>query len=365
MIRSRTGNIVEDRSEALVNTVNTVGVMGKGIALAFKQRFPENYRAYKRAVEDGKVETGKIFPFENPAVYSTRWILNFPTKQHWRNRSKIEWIELGLADLRQQVLALEISSLAVPPLGCGNGGLDWKDVKPLVINALQGFTDLDVVVYEPSQRYRVSRAPAPVARPELTPARALLAAAIHRYESAGLECTLLEAHKLAYFISKQAEALLGTDPLGLNYEPHIYGPYADKLRHLLQTMQGWLVDSNVELPDASPTDVIYTVSTTVGDVDEYMDGPGQVFKPVLDKVFHLIDGFESPLGLELLASLDWLLRETDFDPAKTSPSSAIGDWPGPPHARSRKTRILSDELLHLGISRLTSETEQWWQRNPT
>jgi O-acetyl-ADP-ribose deacetylase (regulator of RNase III) len=361
MIRFRTGNIVDDRSEALVNTVNTVGVMGKGIALSFKQRFPENYRAYKRAVEDGKVETGKVFPFENPHEYATRWVLNFPTKQHWRNRSKLEWIELGLADLRRQVLALKITSLAVPPLGCGNGGLDWEDVKPLIVNALQGLGGVDVVVYEPSQRYRTPRPSA--AKPELTPARALVAAAIHRYESAGLECTLLEAHKLAYFISKQAEELLGSDPLGLEYEAHIYGPYADKLRHLLRAMQGWLVDSSVELPDADPTDVVYTVPTAVCEVDEYMEGPGQPFKPVLDKVFHLVNGFESPLGLELLASLDWLLRETEFDPAATSPRSAISDWPGPPTARSRKSRILNDELLQLGISRLTSETGRSWQRN--
>ncbi|MGH9335854.1 MAG: macro domain-containing protein, partial [Vicinamibacteria bacterium] len=136
MIRFRTGNLLEAEAEALVNTVNTVGVMGKGVALMFKEACPENYREYRAACEKGEVRTGRMFVHPRSAVVGPKWIINFPTKGHWRGSSRIEWIREGLVDLRRVVKELGIRSLALPPLGAGQGGLDWTEVRQEIELAL-------------------------------------------------------------------------------------------------------------------------------------------------------------------------------------------------------------------------------------
>ena len=148
MIVSRTGNLLDSDADALVNAVNTVGVMGKGIALMFKKAFPENYRAYKAACARGEVRTGRMFVTERAS--SPHWIINFPTKEHFRDPSRLDWIHSGLADLRQLLLAHPIPSLALPRLGCGLGGLHWAEVKPLIEEAL-GDLEVEVQLYEPRE----------------------------------------------------------------------------------------------------------------------------------------------------------------------------------------------------------------------
>lgn len=154
MIRFTQGNLLEAPVEALVNAVNTVGVMGKGIALMFKERFPENFAAYQVACNAGKVEVGKMFVTEVEELDGLRWIINFPTKKHWRNPTKLEWIETGLESLREEIRSLGIRSLALPPLGCGNGGLEWPLVRPLIETALADLDEVEVVVYEPIAKYQ-------------------------------------------------------------------------------------------------------------------------------------------------------------------------------------------------------------------
>src|SRR3954467_571360 len=136
MIRYTTGNLLEADAEALVNTVNTMGVMGKGIALMFKERFTDNYRAYAAACKQKQVELGQMFVTESLELGGPRWIINFPTKANWRFPSRLEWIEAGLRDLRSVIEEKGIKSIAIPPLGSGNGGLDWRDVRPLIEGAL-------------------------------------------------------------------------------------------------------------------------------------------------------------------------------------------------------------------------------------
>ena len=135
MIQYKEGNILEEEAEALVNTVNTYGVMGKGIALAFKKAFPKNYKYYRQAYENGELETGKMF-LHKTGLLLPKYIINFPTKKHWRYKSKLEYIEQGLDDLIFIIESNRIQSIAIPPLGCGNGGLDWKIVKKLIIDKL-------------------------------------------------------------------------------------------------------------------------------------------------------------------------------------------------------------------------------------
>src|SRR5579884_1817745 len=126
------GDLLSQNVDAVVNTVNTVGVMGKGVALQFKRRWPENFRAYERASKQGDVQIGKMFIYDAGRLLTPRYIINFPTKVHWRSPSKLEYIREGLEDLVSQIRRLNIESIAMPPLGCGNGGLDWEDVRPLI-----------------------------------------------------------------------------------------------------------------------------------------------------------------------------------------------------------------------------------------
>ena len=144
------GNLLEAQVEALVNPVNTTGVMGKGLALMFKKAFPENFQAYTGACKQKKVRTGRMFVTENKTPNGPRWIINFPTKQHWRSPSKLEWIVDGLADLHRVIHEHRIRSIALPALGAGYGGLDWNDVRPEIERALGDLSDVDILVYEPT-----------------------------------------------------------------------------------------------------------------------------------------------------------------------------------------------------------------------
>ncbi|AXS83261.1 macro domain-containing protein [Marinobacter sp. Arc7-DN-1] len=149
MIEYCRGNLLEADAEALVNPVNTQGAMGKGLALAFKNAFPENFRAYTQACQYGQVRTGKMFTTEQQTLLEPRWIINFPTKQHWRDPSKLEWIDQGLADLRAVLAEKQILSVAIPPLGCGLGGLDWELVKPRIEDALADLAGTRILIFEP------------------------------------------------------------------------------------------------------------------------------------------------------------------------------------------------------------------------
>lgn len=153
-MRFTTGNLLEAKVAALVNTVNTVGVMGKGLALMFKERFPENYTAYVKACRAEEVQTGQMFVFPVEKKSGLQWIVNFPTKQHWRLPTKIEWVRDGLVALRDTIQDKQISSIALPPLGCGNGGLQWSVVRPLVEEVLSGLRAVEILVYEPTTQYQ-------------------------------------------------------------------------------------------------------------------------------------------------------------------------------------------------------------------
>lgn len=197
MIEFTQGNLLEADVEALVNTVNTVGVMGKGIALMFKERFPANMAAYAKACKTHEVQTGKMFVTETGELMGPRWIVNFPTKQHWRAKSQIQWIIDGLFDLRNFIEENHVKSIAIPPLGAGNGGLNWDDVKPHIVEILGDLQNVKIIVYEPIAKYQNVAKPKGVEK--LTPARALIAELIRRYWVMGMDCSLLEIQKLAWF----------------------------------------------------------------------------------------------------------------------------------------------------------------------
>ena len=255
MIRYTTGNLLEARAEALVNTVNTVGVMGKGIALMFKERFDDNYQRYLLACHARQVHTGRMFVTEVNELDGPRWVVNFPTKQHWRGPSRIEWITSGLYDLHRFLVEHKVKSVAIPPLGAGNGGLRWADVKPQIEKILADLTDVEIIVYEPTHEYQN------VARrhgvEKLTPTRALVAELVRRYEVQGVECSLLEIGKLCWFLERALESLSPHDnPLHLQFIANHYGPYASGLYHLLEGLDGSYLRSEQRFSDAAPADVV-------------------------------------------------------------------------------------------------------------
>lgn len=349
MITYTQGNLLDADVEALVNTVNTVGVMGKGIALMFKERFPSNMAAYARACKAGEVKTGRMFVTETDALMGPRWVVNFPTKQHWRARSQLAWIIDGLTDLRRFIEQHRVCSIAIPPLGAGNGGLDWEEVKPHIEQALGNLDEVNIVVYEPTARYQnVAKARGVE---ELTPARALIAELVRRYWVLGMECSLLEIQKLAWFLDRAIESE-GLESLGLRFEAHGYGPYADRFRHLLDALDGSYLKSNKRISDSRPLDIIWFNDAMRKKVDLYLKSEGKAYLSALERVTRLIDGFESPFGMELLSTVDWLLAREHVAPEPQALLEGISHWPAGEYWARRKSRLFDLPELGLALNRL-------------
>jgi O-acetyl-ADP-ribose deacetylase (regulator of RNase III) len=300
MIKFVTGNLLDAKVDALVNTVNTAGVMGKGLALQFKKAFPANSKAYEAACKQGEVQIGKMFVFDAGGIVPPRYIINFPTKKHWRSPSKLEYIEQGLAALIKVIRDRKIRSIAIPPLGAGLGGLAWRDVRPLIERALADVTDVEVLVFEPNG------APAPeamrneTAKPKMTPGRAAVLSLMSRYLVPGYEyrLSLLEVQKLAYFLQVAGE------PLRLDYRAHFYGPYADNLRHVLHHIEGHYVrgfGDGKNKPE-TPLELIGDAAT---EAETFLGDRGES-QARLAEVAALIEGYETPFGMELLSSVHWV-----------------------------------------------------------
>lgn len=301
------GDLLAQDVDALVNTVNTVGVMGKGIALQFKRAWPEMFTAYAAACEHGEVQPGRVHVWETGALTGPRFIVNFPTKRHWKDPSRLEDIRSGLADLVRVINEWGVTSIAVPPLGCGNGGLTWGDVEPLITGALGPIAGrVDVRVFAPAgappaaeQRHR-ERAP------RLTPGRAALLAIMSFYEQLTFEPpTLVEVQKLAYFLQNAGE------PLRLEFVRHRYGPYADDLRKSLRAMEGHYIsgfgDGSARVEEAEPIRVRPETARALAD---YLAEHPETEQRIHD-VLTAIEGFESMYGLELLATVHWVLQHDD------------------------------------------------------
>jgi O-acetyl-ADP-ribose deacetylase (regulator of RNase III) len=312
MIYKAEGDLLGTDAEALVNTVNTVGVMGKGIALQFKQAFQDNYSAYEAACRRGEVELGKMFVFRRHPSNNPRLIINFPTKKHWRGRSRIKDIESGLRALVEVVRDEGIRSIAVPPLGCGNGGLEWGDVRPLIERAFSRVPEVAVQLFDPEGAPKSDEMRVATKRPAWTLGRAVILELLSRYALPGYRLTLLEIQKLAYFLQEAGE------PLRLNFQKQRYGPYAENMHFVLQRMEGHFVrgygdrsrDVSLELyPDA------------VREAERFLEGKPET-PDRLARVSKLIEGYETPYGLELLSTVHWVALHED-SLAKSDPERAI------------------------------------------
>ena len=299
MINYKSGDILKENVDALVNTVKCVGVMGRGIALKFKIAFPAIFKAYEAACKKNTVVPGSMFVYATNALVPPRFIINFPTKRHWRGKSSLEDIEHGLEDLARVIQQLGITSIAIPPLGCGLGGLDWSTVRAVIERKLSGLHDVQIIIFEPKGAPESDSMHHAPKAPKMTPGRAALIALMDRYLQVLLDpfITLLELHKLMYFMQVSGE------PLNLKYKKAKYGPYAENLRHVLNAIEGFYVTGYADGGD-SPGKPLQIVPGATKDA-VFLLKEHQETQVRIERVSKLVEGFESSFGLELLATVHW------------------------------------------------------------
>ncbi|MBQ1061586.1 MULTISPECIES: type II toxin-antitoxin system antitoxin DNA ADP-ribosyl glycohydrolase DarG [Micromonospora] len=340
------GNLLTADAEALVNTVNTVGVMGKGIALQFKRAYPANYTAYRAACAAREVKLGEMFVFDSARLGPRRYVINFPTKSHWRANSRIEDIRSGLADLVRVVRETGITSVAVPALGCGNGGLDWGEVRPMIEEAFAELPEIRVLLFPPEGAPDPGDMPVATEKPGLTPGRATLLRAIERYvdRARALEprdgVTVLEIQKIAYFLQ-----VLG-QPLRLQFTRGRYGPYAENLNHVLDRLEGHYLtgfgDRSARVGELQPFRLIDGAADDVAAWFAAHPAPDAL----LDRFTRLVDGFETPYSLELLATVHYAAElhppATDIDVLV----DRVRTWSG------RKARLFTPAHIRMAFDRL-------------
>ncbi len=342
MIETVEGNLLASPVEALVNTVNTEGVMGKGIALQFRRAYPEMFAAYEAACAAGRVRLGSMHVFDLGGLAGgPRWIINFPTKGRWRSRSKLSDIVTGLRDLVATVQRLGIRSVAVPPLGCGNGGLDWAVVRPEIEAALGSIPEVRVLLYPPAGAPAASAMVTRTAKPAMTKGRAALIGLVRQYQTGLLDpyVTLLEIHKLMYFLQAAGE------DLKLQFEKGAYGPYAKTLRQVMIRLEGHWLSGYGDGEDA-PLKPIELIADAAVEADRFLASQSRTLDRMA-RVAALIDGFEDPYGMELLSSVHWVMR-TDEEARESVDAAvrAVQAW------SSRKRAQLAPEHLRSAWQRL-------------
>ena len=339
MIEFKVGDIFSEDVEALVNTVNCVGVMGRGVALQFKRAFPENFKAYAERCKHNEMRPGQVFVFETANLGNPRYVINFPTKRHWRGKSRTEDIESGLKSLVGAIEERGIGSVALPPLGSGLGGLDWaQEVRPMLAASLSELPDVRFVVFEPGGGPQDLRANRSTDVPKMTPARAALVVLMDGYIRVLLDpyITLLEVHKLMYFLQAAGE------PLRLRFVKGRYGPYAENLRHQLNAVEGHFIAGYLDGGD-KPGKPIDLVPGAVEDAKTVLDSADDT-RQRIERVRHLVEGFETAYGLELLATVHWLVdndQPRNFDHL----AGLVGAWaPRKRRFTERQLRIAADRL---------------------
>lgn len=349
MIILARGNLLTADAEALVNTVNTVGVMGKGIALQFKRAYPANYTAYRAACERGQVRLGAMFVYDSARLGPRRYVINFPTKGHWRARSKLSDIQAGLVDLVRVIRERGVKSVAMPALGCGNGGLNWDDVRPMIEQAFAELPDVRVLLFPPAGPPDPADMPVATAPPPLTAGRAILLRAIDRYiaQARALEpvigVTELEVQKISYFLQ-----VLG-QPLRLTFARGHYGPYAEALHHVLQAMEGhYLVgygDRSARVEELRP---ITLVNGAAEAATAWLDSHDPASAEKIESLGRLVDGYETPYSLELLATVHFAAEQQPRSTDLGELTERVRAWSG------RKARLFTSEHVALAVERLRS-----------
>jgi O-acetyl-ADP-ribose deacetylase (regulator of RNase III) len=333
------GNLLAAPTQALVNTVNTVGVMGKGIALQFKERFPNNFKLYAEASKSGALRTGKMFVTREQTLEGERIIINFPTKTEWYRKSQYKFIEEGLEDLVSVIENLKIESIAVPPLGCGNGGLKWERVREMMQNALGKLEGVDILIYEPNDEVKaILQNEQSSKEVKLTPARAMILLALFKYEKFGEPATVFAANKLAYFLQESGEKLR------LKFDQYQYGPYAQAVEKVLYALNGKFL-KGLEQMTASPFEPLQLNYNLLDEIKEYAKKElTQEQWDRLANLFKAIDGFESTLSLEILSSTHFTL--------KTNPNLKREEILAKVQWNDRKQKLITQEYVDIAYDHL-------------
>jgi len=341
MIEYKQGDLLAEDVEALVNSVNCVGVMGRGVALQFKQAFPANFAAYENACRRGELQPGRMFVHRTNELTNPRYIINFPTKRHWRGKSRLVDIEAGLQALVDEIRSHGIRSIALPPLGSGLGGLSWNDVRARIEQAMGLLPDVRIVVFEPNGKLHATATIRPGDVPEMTPGRAALVGLMDRYLAGLLDpvVTLLEVHKLMYFMQEAGE------PLRLRYVEAPYGPYAENLRHVLRAIEGYFV-SGYQGGDDAPDKELQLVPGAVSEASGFLDGHPDT-RNHFDRVAQLVEGFESPFGLELLSTVHWV--------ATRGHATTAGDIVARTYSWNERKRQFTERQIRLAVRVLASK----------
>jgi O-acetyl-ADP-ribose deacetylase (regulator of RNase III) len=306
MIHYKTGNLLDSKSEALVNTVNTVGVMGKGIALQFKKMFPNNFKLYEKSCKNRELEIGKLLVTEEETLLTQKKIIiNFPTKTSWRKPSEYSYIEEGMIELVRVVNERNIKSIAIPPLGSGNGGLDWNKVK-LILEKHLSKLNCDIYIFQPCAAIQEVLNKE---RVKLTPARAMLLSMLYELVRNGEFVSEFSSEKIAYFLQRFG----AQDSFKLEFKPNFYGPYSGKVKHVLYYLNGSYI-MGYSAKDKKPFEELSLVADAEPEVLRYLKKiENSHYNLIVEKTKKFLNGFYSHFGLELLSTIDFIRANKNID----------------------------------------------------
>jgi len=341
MIQYIEGDLLESKAEALVNTVNTVGIMGKGIALQFKNHFPSNYKRYAQACKEQRVKVGSLLILEDTSLLGgKKKIINFPTKTDWRKPSEYSYIENGLIELSKYIRENSIKSIAIPPLGTGNGGLDWNKVKALIDKYLSDL-ECDIQIYLPNV---LIKEVLKKERVKLIPARAMLLSVLFDLVRSGEFVSEFAAEKVAYFLQRFG----AKDYFKLEFQPNFYGPYSGKVKHVLYYMNGSYI-SGYSAKDKKPFEELGLMFDAEKEVTAYLDIPeNAACKEIVLKTKAFLSGFYSAFALELLSSIDFIMQENNANSVEDI-TKHLEKW-----SDRKKTLFTKPNYISLAINNLNT-----------
>lgn len=342
MINYLVGNLFESKAEALVNTVNTQGVMGKGIALQFKKSYPSNYKIYRDQCKKGQFDVGQLIITHDQNLESgEKIIINFPTKTNWRLPSEYSYIERGLDALVEYINEHKIKSIAIPPLGSGNGGLQWGTVKLMIDEKLKHLTDCDVYVYEPNAHVKEILNKE---RVKLTPARGMLLYMLFQLVRNGEFVSEFSSEKLCYFLQRFG----GKQHFKLTYSPNFYGPYSGKVKHVLNYLNGSYI-TGYGGKDSKPFEELSLLKEAEPQVLAYINENDEL-KSIVEQTSHFLEGFYSSFGLELLSTVDFISQKKNTLDS-TVINAELEQW-----SERKKTLFSNKKYVDLSIDRLRSSS---------
>ncbi len=338
MIKYIIGNLFESTAEAIVNTVNTDGIMGKGIALQFKNLFPSNFKTYKDLCKNGGFNIGDLLVVKDQNIETgEKTIINFPTKINWRKSSEYSYIVSGLKKLVKVIQKNKIKSIAIPPLGSGNGGLQWYKVKTLIEEHLKNIEDCEVIVYEPNNHVKEVLKKE---RVKLTPARGMLLYMLFELVKNGEFVSEFASEKLCYFLQRFG----GKEYFKLEYTPNFYGPYSGKVKHILNYLNGSYITGYAG-KDKKPFEELNLLVDSVEQVEEFIDNNPDP-KKIVKLTSSFLNGFYSSFGLELMSTVDFIGNTYNTSDKKFI-QTQIANW-----SYRKKTLFSNDKFIDISIAQL-------------